>query len=172
MARADRIDGIVELRGERVRLRPFAPDEVDAAWRGLGLQDEAAHPRRRPEDRAARPSEQFRRRLERSGRLWRGCLDLAIERKGKLVGQVQARTTPKQTIPVGVFEVGIVLVGERDRGQGYGREAIALLTSWLFDVAGAARVQAGTEAANAAMRAVLRALDFRLEGILRAYGAA
>jgi hypothetical protein len=50
------------------------------------------------------PSEQFRRSLGRSGRVWRGCLDLAIEREGLLVGHIQARTSPKQTLPPGVFE--------------------------------------------------------------------
>lgn len=168
---AQRAERILELRGESVRLRPFTPDEFDAAWQGLSLQDEAAHPRRTPQDRRPRPSEKFRRSLERSGRLWRGCLDLAIDRKGNLVGQIQARTAPKQTLPEGVFEIGVVLYRRRDRGKGYGREAISLLTNWLFHKAGAARVQAGTEAGNAAMRAVLEALDFRLEGIMRAYGA-
>jgi RimJ/RimL family protein N-acetyltransferase len=141
-----------------------------AAWKGLASQDEAAHPRPKPEDRRSKPSEAFRRRLERSGRLWRGCLDLAVDRNGRLVGQVQARTNPKQTLPAGVFEIGVVLYRKQDRGKGYGREAVQLLTAWLFEVAGAERVQAGTDVANHAMRAVLEHLGFRLEGILRGFG--
>jgi RimJ/RimL family protein N-acetyltransferase len=47
-----------------------------------------------------------------------------------------------------------------------------LLTDWLFREAGAEGVQAGTETRNAAMRRVLEALGFRLEGIMRAFGAA
>jgi hypothetical protein len=81
---------LVDLLGLRIRLRPFRHDEVETAWQGLAQQDEAAHPRRRPEDRRPQPSEQFRRRLHRSGRLWRGCLDLAIDRDGRLVGTIQA----------------------------------------------------------------------------------
>jgi RimJ/RimL family protein N-acetyltransferase len=165
-----RVPQIVEIRGNLVMLRPFAPSEVGAAWRGLALQDEAAHPRPRPEDRRPWPSDAFRRRLERSGRLWRGCLDLAIDRRGRLVGQIQARTSPKQTLPPGVFEFGLVLYRKADRGKGYGREAVELLTAWLFDAGLAERVQAGTAADNAPMRAVLERLGFRLEGILRGFG--
>ena len=161
---------LVNLPGLRIRLRPFRPGEVETAWQGLAQQDEAAHPRRRPEDRRAQPSEQFRRRLGRSGRLWRGCLDLAIDRDGRLVGVIQARTRPAQTLPAGVYEIGVILYQPRDRGSGYGSEAVGLLTTWLFETARAERVQAGTDVANTAMRSVLARLGFQLEGILRSYG--
>jgi RimJ/RimL family protein N-acetyltransferase len=161
---------IVELRGSLIRLRPFLPEEADVAWHGLSLQDEAAHPRRSKEDWSPTPSERFRTRLGRSGRLWRGYLDLAVERRGRLVGLVGARTRPQQCLPDGVFEIGIVLFLPKDRGKGYGREAMELMTVWLFDVAGAERVQAGTDARNGAMRAVLDGLGFHLEGIMRSYG--
>ena len=134
------------------------------------LQDEAAHPRRTKEDWNPLPSQRFRTRVGRSGRLWRGCLDLAVERRGRLVGLVQARTSPQDCLPAGVFEIGIVLFLPKDRGNGYGQEAVGLVTRWLFDVAGAERVQAGTDAGNRAMRAVLEHLGFRLEGIMRSYG--
>jgi RimJ/RimL family protein N-acetyltransferase len=162
---------MVDLPGPRIRLRPFRSDEVQAAWNGLARQDEAAHPRRRPEDRSPRPSEQFRRRLHRSGRLWRGLLNLAIDRDGRLVGTIQARTSPAQTLPAGVYEIGVILYEPRDRGNGYGAEAVDLLTTWLFETGKAERVQASTDVENAAMAAVLARLGFRLEGVMRAYGA-
>jgi RimJ/RimL family protein N-acetyltransferase len=158
------------LKGKLVSLRPFVLAEVDAAWQGLALLDEAAHPRPKREDRRPTASDAFRRRLSRSGRLWRGCLDLAIDRRSRLVGQIQARTSPKQTLPAGVFEIGVVLYRDRDRGRGYGREAVELLTTWLFEQGRAERIQAGTSADNEAMRSVLERLGFRLEGILRAFG--
>jgi [ribosomal protein S5]-alanine N-acetyltransferase len=163
---------LVDLQGLRTRLRPFRPDEVEKAWQGLAEQDEAAHPRRRPEDRRPQPSEQFRRRLYRSGRLWRGCLDLAIDRDGLLIGMVQARTRPAQTLPAGVYEIGVIVYQPRDRGSGYGAEAVELLTTWLFEAARAERVQASTDIRNGAMRAVLERRGFQLEGILRGYGPA
>jgi [ribosomal protein S5]-alanine N-acetyltransferase len=162
---------LVSLPGLLIGLRPFRADEVDSAWQGLAQQDEAARPRRGPEDRRAQPSESFRRRLHRSGRLWRGCLDLAIDRDGRLVGTVQARSRPRQTLPPGVYEVGVVLYQPGDRGHGYGAEAVELLTSWLFESGEAERVQAGTAASNTAMRVVLERLGFRLEGVMRGYGA-
>jgi [ribosomal protein S5]-alanine N-acetyltransferase len=162
--------GLVDLPGALIRLRPFRADEVDTAWQGLAQQDEAAHPRRRPEDRLPQPSEKFRRRLQRSGRLWRGRLDLGIDRDGRLVGIIQARTSPAQTLPAGVFEIGVILYQPRDRGHGYGAEAVELLTTWLFESGKAERVQAGTDTGNAAMRAVLERLGFQLEGVMRGYG--
>lgn len=57
--------------------------------------------------------------LDRSGRLWRGCLDLAIDREG-LIGHIQARAAPRQTLPPGVFEIGLVLYRQQDRGKRYG----------------------------------------------------
>jgi RimJ/RimL family protein N-acetyltransferase len=161
----------VDLPGTLIRLRPFWADEVDPAWLGLGQQDEAAHPRRRPEDRCLQPSEQFRRRLHRSGRLWRGCLNLAIDRDGRLVGTIQARTSPAQTLPASVYEIGVILYQPRDRGQGYGAEAVELLTTWLFETGKAERVQAGTDVGNTAMRGVLERLGFQFEGVMRGYGA-
>jgi ribosomal-protein-alanine N-acetyltransferase len=165
-----RITVVPELRGKLINLRPFTSDEIEAAWEGLALQDEAAHPRPRPEDRRPEPSDAFQRRLERSGRMWRGCLDLAIDRRRRLIGQIQARTSPRQTLPAGVFEIGVILYREKDRGKGCGSEAVRTLTFWLFEVAGAERVQAGTDVGNTAMRNVLERLGFRFEGILRAYG--
>ena len=45
---------------------------------------------------------------------------------------------------------------EHARGQGHGREALALLTGWLFEQAAAEVVESATDPANAAMRAVFR----------------
>jgi RimJ/RimL family protein N-acetyltransferase len=162
---------LVDLPGRLIRLRPFRADELHTAWQGLAQQDEAAHPRRRPEDRRPHPPEQFRRRLDRSGRLWRGSLNLGIDRDGCLVGTIQARTSPAQTLPAGVYEIGVILYQPRDRGHGYGAEAVELLTTWLFQTGQAERVQAGTDAGNTAMRAVLERLGFQLEGVMRGYGA-
>jgi RimJ/RimL family protein N-acetyltransferase len=49
--------------------------------------------------------------------------------------------------------VGIGL-REHARGQGHGREALALLTGWLFEHAAAQVIEGDTDPANAAMRAV------------------
>jgi RimJ/RimL family protein N-acetyltransferase len=154
---------MMRLGERRVILRPLRLDELDAVLAardrlGIGPQFGGAPPRAR-----------LRRRLTRSGRLARGHLDLAVEVDGRLIGEIQARGRPAQTLPPGVFELGILLYDPADRGRGFGREAVALLTGWLFEQAGAARVQAGTAVDNAAMRRVLERLGFACEGVMRGF---
>jgi RimJ/RimL family protein N-acetyltransferase len=154
---------MMRLGGQRVVLRPLRPDELDAVLEArdrlrIGTQFGGDLPRAR-----------LRRRLARSGRLARGHLDLAVEVGGRLIGEIQARGRPAQTLPPGVFELGIVVYDLADRGRGFGMEAVALLTGWLFEQAGAARVQAGTAVGNAGMRRVLERLGFSCEGVMRGF---
>jgi RimJ/RimL family protein N-acetyltransferase len=93
-------------------------------------------------------------------------IDFAIDVDGRLVGDVQARC---QMLPKGVFELGIALFDEADRGRGYGRGAVALITRRLFEEEGAHRVQLSTDVHNTAMRGVVERLGFAFEGILRGF---
>ncbi len=154
---------MVRLEGERVVLRPLRPEELDAVLEARARLEIGAQAGR------ARARERLRRRLARSGRLARGLLDLAVEVDGRLIGEIQARGRPAQSLPPGVFELGIVLYDVADRGRGYGVEAVALLTGWLFEQAGAARAQASTAVGNASMRRVLERLGFTCEGVMRAF---
>jgi RimJ/RimL family protein N-acetyltransferase len=153
---------MVRLEGERVILRPLRQDELDAVLEARDRLGVGA-----PGDARARA--RLRRRLGRSGHLVRGHLDLGVEVDGRLIGEIQARGDPAQTLPPGVYELGIVVFDRADRGQGHGAEAVELLTRWLFERAGAARVQAGTAVDNAAMRRVLERLGFTCEGVMRAF---
>jgi RimJ/RimL family protein N-acetyltransferase len=110
----------------------------------------------------------LRTRIEHSGELVDGWLDLGIEAEGRLVGDISARN-PKNAFPPGVFEIGLTVFDPGDRGKGYGREATELMTTHLFEVADAGRVQASTAVDNAGMRRVLEALGFDYEGTLRAF---
>jgi RimJ/RimL family protein N-acetyltransferase len=133
-----------------VRLRPVGLDDVPK----LAADEEQA--------------ERLRRRIERDPTLADGGFwSVAIEADGELVGEIQARA-PQHCFLPGVCEIGIELLPEA-RGRGVGREAIGLFTERLFEQ-GLARVQASTAVSNAAMRRVLEALGWELEGILRAYG--
>jgi RimJ/RimL family protein N-acetyltransferase len=154
---------MIRLEGKRVVLRPVRPEEIDAVLDArerlqVGAQAGGVPARRR-----------LRRRFARSGRLTGGHLDLAVEVAGRLVGEIQARGHPAQTLPPDVFELGVVLYDPADRGRGYGAEAVALLTGWLFEQQGAARVQAGTAVGNLAMRRVLERVGFTCEGVMRAF---
>jgi RimJ/RimL family protein N-acetyltransferase len=154
---------MMRLQGSQVVLRPLRLDELDTVLAARDHLEVGAQPGR------TRARQRLQRRLARSGRLTRGHLDLAIELAGRLIGEIQARGHPAQTLPAGVFELGIVVYDLADRGKGYGMEAVALLTGWLFEQAGAARVQAGTGVGNLAMRRVLERLGFACEGVMRAF---
>ena len=150
------------MEGSQVVLRPLQLNElgtiVEAQARLYAFAEESP-------DAVER---RLRKRIEHSGQLVDGWLDLGIEAEGRLVGDITARS-PKNAFPPGVFEVGITLFEAADRGKGYGREATELMTTHLFDEADAGRVQATTALDNLAMRRVLEALGFVHEGTLRAF---
>ena len=155
--------GTVVLCGERVVLRGFHAGEARAALDHWLSSRHVVTTRDRTRARRS-----LARRLERSGRLVDGWLDLAIEAEGGLIGEIGARR-PNGAIPPGVFELGIEIWGESARGRGYGSEAVELLTSHLFEAEDAARVQASTAVWNAAMRRVFSKLGFTDEGVMRAF---
>jgi RimJ/RimL family protein N-acetyltransferase len=111
----------------------------------------------------------FKARLQRSGQLADGWLDLAIDVDRVSVGRIQTFVPPSRPLPAGTFEVGIGL-RESARGQGYGREALALLTDWLFEHAAAQVVEAPTDPANVAMRTVFQRAGWTPAGSLTEYG--
>ena len=151
---------MTELRGGRVLLRGFRADEVDIALErmqtipAVELNEEAARERLE--------------RVERSGERNGWEIMFAVEADGRLVGDVQGRC-PRLAMPPGVWELGIELWDEADRGRGIGRETTALLSSYLFDDEDAIRVQATTDVDNVAMRRVAERLGFGREGTLRGF---
>jgi RimJ/RimL family protein N-acetyltransferase len=107
-------------------------------------------------------------RIERSGEFDGTELLLGIQVDGRLAGEVQARQ-PRMGLPPGVFELGIDLFEEADRGRGLGRTALIQLLTRLFEHEGAHRVQLTTDVDNKAMRVVSERLGFRLEGVMRSF---
>lgn len=146
-------------------LRPFRRAELDTWW-AARLHAYAEQPGGPP------TREALRARLELSGHLEDGQLDLAIEADGLLVGEIGTYRPPSRTLPPRWFEIGVGLFDEASRGKGHGTEAIVLLLDWLFAEAGATRVQAVTAPENAAMRRVFEKLGFVTEGPLPGRGAA
>lgn len=143
-------------------LRPFHADEFELVWEARKLRVTPTSPITPGAKRAVQ------RQIERSGRLYDGFLKLAIDVDGRLVGEVDARC-PANAFPPGVFEVGIELYDDGDRGRGYGGEATRQLVERLFAQEDAGRVQASTAADNTAMRRVLEKLGFVFEGTLRGF---
>jgi RimJ/RimL family protein N-acetyltransferase len=156
--------GDVMIQGDRLVLRGLRPAEVDGEWQAMlagaadpvvsaVLTDEAA----------------FRARLTRSGQLRGGWLDLAIDLDGTSIGRIQTFVPRGRALPPGTFDVGIGL-REHARGKGYGREALTLLTGWLFEHAGAEVVESDTDEANHAMRAVFRRAGWTEDGTVAEEG--
>jgi RimJ/RimL family protein N-acetyltransferase len=151
------------LEGDHIILRAFRSEEFDLVMMGRRGLERRAFPAGVTDD------SKVRRMVERSGRWYRGSIGLAIEAGHVLVGEIQARGNPMQTLPEGAFELGIVIYKRSRRGKGIGADAVRTLTAWLFDEAGARRVQASTAVHNVAMRRVLERVGFQLEGVLRSF---
>jgi len=144
----------VRIRGSRLVLRPLRPAEIDEEWRAMVTAD--------PTWIAELPDEAaFRARLERSGRMANGWIDLAIDLDGACIGRIQTFVPPGRALPSGTYEVGIGL-RELARGQGHGREALRVFTNWLFGRAAAEVVEAPTDPANLAMRTVFERVGWTL----------
>jgi RimJ/RimL family protein N-acetyltransferase len=162
MATHDGTGTPVEIRGPRLLLRAIRPDEIDAEWQAMAGAD--------PMIIAELPDEaSFRSRLARSGKMHNGWLDLAIDLGGESIGRIQTFVPQHRPLGRGVFEVGIGLRADV-RGQGYGRQALAQFTDWLFEHAAAERVEAPTDPANVAMRIVFQRAGWELVGSLTEFG--
>ena len=154
--------GQVRIRGSRLLLRALRPGEIEAEWQAMVTADRMTTPEV-PDETS------FKARLRRSGYLIDGWLDLAIDLDGESIGRIQTFVPPGRALPPGTFEIGIGL-REDARGRGYGREALALLTSWLFEHAAAEVVEAPTDPANVAMRTVFQRVGWHLVGSLTELG--
>ena len=146
---------MIRLQGEHVLLRPFLEDEVDGvAARTTGGDREAAA------------------RFVAGSGSWSdrpSGLILAIERDARLVGEVQARGGRAAAFPPGVYELGIHVYDEADRGRGTGTDAVATITRYLFDDELAHRVQLSTAVDNRGMRNSAERAGYTYEGVLRSF---
>jgi RimJ/RimL family protein N-acetyltransferase len=143
-----------------VTLRPFRPEELDAWFdaRMSSAGDRTVSPVG-PPDR-----ERLRERVERSGTVREGWLDLAIETDGRLVGEIGTYGEPDREVKPGTYFLGIGLFAAADRGAGLGTDATRALCDWLFAEADADRVETSTAVTNTPMRRVLERLGFHFDG--------
>lgn len=154
----------VVIHGERVVLRPYRPEDLDVWFdaRTASAGDATVSPAG-PPDR-----ERLRSRVERSGILHEGWLDLAIEFEGRLVGEIGTYgEVPERAAREGVYFFGIGLFSPDDRGKGLGTDATRAMRDWLFRDAGAARIETATAVSNAPMRGVFDRLGFSFDGVER-----
>ena len=154
--------GEIVIRGSRLLLRALRPAEIDGQWQAMVNSDPIAIARL-PDEAS------FKARLRRSGHLDDGWLDLAIDLDGAVIGRIQTFVPEGRRLLPGTFEVGIGL-DEAVRGKGYGREALALFTGWLFEHAAAQVVEAPTDPGNAPMRAVFGHVGWSQAGMVTELG--
>ena len=92
----------VRIRGSRLLLRALQSGEIEEEWRAMVTAD--------PMVIAELPQEAgFKARLQRSGHLEDGWLDLAIDLDGVSIGRIQTFVPPGRALPPGTFDVGIDL---------------------------------------------------------------
>jgi RimJ/RimL family protein N-acetyltransferase len=154
--------GEIVIRGSRLLLRALRPAEINDQWRAMVNSDPIAIVRL-PDEAS------FKARLRRSGQLEDGWLDLAIDLDGAVIGRIQTFVPEGRRLAPGTFDIGIGL-DEAVRGKGYGREALALFTGWLFEHAAAQVVEAPTDPGNAPMRAVFGHVGWSLAGTVTGHG--
>jgi hypothetical protein len=118
------------LRGERVSIWPLRHDELDLLLGLIELLGRSASPTGVPD------RERFRGRIDRSGEMRDGGIDLRLEVDGKLIGMIQTHRNRQEDISPDVFEVGIAIYRSEDRGREAGTEAMRLFVDWLFEEQG------------------------------------
>lgn len=163
---------MVRLRGRRITLRDFAPDDLPSLrhwlapgqpWRatdgpyfGRPTQRDVADQLSRFTVMATVP-EQF---LPTP----REILAVVATDSDALLGQVNWYWEDELT---DWRRMGLAIYDEREWGRGYGSEALALWTTYLFDTTDALRLDYATYSGNPGMIAVGRKLGFTQEAVFR-----
>ena len=145
------------LETARLRLRPRTVDDAEALhaiYADAGLMTWWSHP----------PHTTIEQTRERIAQAWDGWRCWSITRKGDdtPIGFVAAGEKRQGN----VSEIGYALA-RAHWGGGVAREAVSAVIDRIF-AEGQRRVYADTDPDNAASRALLERLGFRLEGMLRA----
>ncbi len=148
------------LKGKRVTLRAIEREDikrlhelqrnVDLILLGFGQWQ--------PKPLAAL-EKMFEKHLDEPDPAW-----FAIEVAGTLVGECglhdRDRRSRVAALGIGIYDPGYV-------GQGYGREAAALLLDWAFDIQNYERIWLDTDATNERALRCYQSLGFVEEGRLR-----
>jgi RimJ/RimL family protein N-acetyltransferase len=150
------------VRTDRLVLRPFRPEDVDAVVRAC---QDPGHRRwlpNLPEPYTRADAEEFVTGVAARGRAEGTALDTAVEAGGELVGACGVRYFDER--PLGPM-LGY-WTAPWARGRGYAAEAARGLADWAFGH-GAARVHLLTDVANAVSQRVAERAGFSREGVVR-----
>jgi [ribosomal protein S5]-alanine N-acetyltransferase len=152
----------VTIAGERITLRDFEPDDLDASMAIVG-DDEVTRTlsfdSRTRDEQAARLADDIAR--ARGGQRPDYYLAIVGRETDRLIGFVRLGLLGHRG-----GELGYAL--RKDQwGRGYATEAASLMLDFAFSTAGLHRVQAATGPDNGLSRALLERLGFQYEGCMR-----
>ncbi len=147
------------IRTDRLTLRAYRPDDVDD-WYALQSEPSVTEFLPWPE-RDRRSSARHLRDRTRHTRLWQAddFLALAIEHDGRVIGDISLHLRSVSAATRSV-EIGWVMHPQFG-GAGYATEAASRVLRFAFDVVGAQRVTAVTDARNLRSVALAKRLGFR-----------
>jgi [ribosomal protein S5]-alanine N-acetyltransferase len=149
------------LRGARVRLSPFGVDRITQRYLGW-LSDPLVNEYSRRRDMTVVTHEeaiQYLARLQPEEHV----LAIDTEAHGH-IGNVKYGPIDR----VGKRSDIAIMIGERQAwGKGYGAEAVYLVSRWLFEAEGLARVDAGS--GNPAFLRLVVKLGWTIEGVKKAH---
>ena len=159
------VDLITEtIRTERLVLRPFREDDVDAVFAACQDSDIQRWITALPVPYTEPHARDFVRDVAIRGRATGRDLAVAIEADGVLVGSGGVHRIGQH--PLGP-EVGY-WVSPEARGHGYAPEAAHALAEWALGL-GAPRVYLVADVLNGPSQAAARRAGFSQEGVLRSY---
>jgi RimJ/RimL family protein N-acetyltransferase len=150
------------IHGERVYLRPIEPDDAEIVHRWYADAEFLALMGGRPASLAERRAAFERRAADPP----RDIINLAVclRADGRPIGRVDVFEIDPYNGNAG-FGIGI---GEaRDRGQGFGREAVLALCDYLFGQLRLERLWLTTDADNLVAQHLYESIGFRREGVAR-----
>lgn len=152
----------VELRTNRLLLRPFRPDDVDDA---LAYRDDAEFSRYLPH--IPQPFTRGDAEAYVAGNIadpWDVCPTFAVIFEGAVIGTVNVDVDRTH----GIAMLGFAL-GRAHWGKGIGSEAVRAAVAWAFDAFALARIWATTDVRNTRSQRLMEKLGMRLEGRLRSH---
>jgi ribosomal-protein-alanine N-acetyltransferase len=150
------------LRTERLLLRPFREDDVDAA---LAYRDDEEFARFLPHiPQPFTRADALRFVTANIDERWETSPTFAIELGGRLIGTVNLEVDSDNQIAMLGYAIG------RDHwGKGVALEAARAVVSWGFHTLNLAKIWASTDARHQRSRRVMEKLGMKREGILRAH---
>lgn len=145
---------MIEIRGERVTLRTMTRAEYHAGRRQY-VSDPMMDPNPYTYDARAVDAAYDRNLVSES---WYPRVGIFLNGTGAIIGELSFKRIDHEKSRC---ELGIMLLNDRYKGHGYGKEAFALAADYALDTLRLRYVLADTMGSNIRMQRILEGLGFR-----------